>query len=366
VTLRQLDFAIAAGCTRIVALGDGASAEAIALRHAAERAGARFQAIRHGRELLGAVRANDELLVLAPGLLPLAPEGLAELTRGSALLVLDADAGVAAGFERIDLQRAWGGALAISGGLVERLAELPLDSDPAAALLRIACQAQVSQRQLPESLLADGTWSMVRGEGSLRAIDSAWVERNLPPAGPFSPTQRLARVATRWFGGRLLTTPHAGGIVQGAGFALLAGAVALCASGYATAGFGILALATAVTAFSAGLERLGRATFAAAPKRWGWAMWRRAAVDLAVTAASVFAVEGEWQHRLFPPLVLAVALHAGKVEAWAGARALLGDRGLLALLFCAAAALGVIEPTIMLVSLAILAVHAAKSRTENG
>ena len=32
---RQLDFALAAGCERILAVGDGAGAEAIALRHAA-------------------------------------------------------------------------------------------------------------------------------------------------------------------------------------------------------------------------------------------------------------------------------------------------------------------------------------------
>ena len=73
---RQLDFALAAGCESVIVLGDGASAEAIALRHAAEAGGARFQAIRDSRGLLGAVRAEDELLALSPGLLPEAPEAL--------------------------------------------------------------------------------------------------------------------------------------------------------------------------------------------------------------------------------------------------------------------------------------------------
>ena len=75
---RQLDFALAAGCESVIVLGDGGSAEAIALRHAAEAAGARFLAIREGHGLLGAVRADDELLALAPGLLPEAAAARAE------------------------------------------------------------------------------------------------------------------------------------------------------------------------------------------------------------------------------------------------------------------------------------------------
>jgi hypothetical protein len=364
--LRQLDFAMAAGCTRIVALGDGASPEAIALRHAAERAGARFQAIRHGRELLGVVRANDELVVMAPGLLPQAPEALAELTRGPALLVLEADAGVAAGFERIDLTRAWAGALAVAGGLVERLVELPPDSDPAAALLRIACQAHVSERRLPASLLAEGTWTFVGGEASLRTLDQAWVERNLPDAATFSPTRRVARTALRWLGARLLGAGRAGAAVQGLALALLAAAVALCAWGSAPAGFAVLALGSIVAAVSAGLERLGRAPFHASAPRWSWRAWQPLAVDLALTAACAFAVEGEWHRRLFPALVLILALRATRIEAGAGARALLGDRTLLALLFCGAAALGGVEPAIMLAGLAILALDAAKTAAQSG
>src|SRR5688500_14417860 len=98
---RQLDFALASGCESVIALGDGGSADAIGLRHAAEAAGARFQSIRDGHGLLGAIRAEDELLALAPGLLPEAAEAVDLLSKGRVVLVLPASAGVAAGFERI-------------------------------------------------------------------------------------------------------------------------------------------------------------------------------------------------------------------------------------------------------------------------
>ena len=64
---RQLDFAFALGCERVIALGNGAAPEAIALRHATEARGARFHSIGDAHGLLGAVAAADELLVLAPG-----------------------------------------------------------------------------------------------------------------------------------------------------------------------------------------------------------------------------------------------------------------------------------------------------------
>src|SRR5690606_41211862 len=61
--------------------------------------------------LLGAVRADDELLALAPGLLPEAADALEGLGKRKGVLVLPAGPGVAAGFERLDLNRAWAGAL---------------------------------------------------------------------------------------------------------------------------------------------------------------------------------------------------------------------------------------------------------------
>ena len=172
---RQLDFALAAGCESVIALGDGGSAEAIALRHAAEAAGARFQAIRDSHGLLGAVRAEDELLALAPGLLPEAEAALEVLGKGKVVLVLPAGAGTAAGFERIDLERAWAGALVVGGAHVERLSDLPADIEPASALVRIALQGHVKERRLPDDLIADGSWTVLREGAVMQAAEQGWV-----------------------------------------------------------------------------------------------------------------------------------------------------------------------------------------------
>src|SRR5690606_40835190 len=103
--------------------------------------------------LLGAVRADDELLALAPGLLPEAADALEGLGKRKGVLVLPAGPGVAAGFERLDLNRAWAGALVVGGAQVELLSDLPPDIEPTSALVRIALQARLPERTLSEALL---------------------------------------------------------------------------------------------------------------------------------------------------------------------------------------------------------------------
>ena len=222
---RQLDFALAAGCESVIVLGDGGSAEAIALRHAAEAAGARFLAIREGHGLLGAVRADDELLALAPGLLPEAAAARDALGEGRAVLVLPAGAGVAAGFERIDLERAWAGALVVAGAQVERLSDQPADIDPASALVRIALQARVPEKRLLEDALADGSWALLGTGAQAIAAEQAWLKRHLRPAAPAAPSRWLAQLALRPLASRLLAAARSLEALVVAALAVLAGAV---------------------------------------------------------------------------------------------------------------------------------------------
>jgi hypothetical protein len=85
-------------------------------------------------------------------------------------------------------------------------------------------------------------------------------------------------------------------------------------------------------------------------------------VDGAILACAVFAIEGTWFHRLFPPLVLLGALHLVR-----GKRAeYVTDRGEHAALLAVAAAFDVAEPAIMLVSLAVIALEALKSAPKRG
>lgn len=357
---RQLAFALAAGAEQIVVLGDGASREAIELRHAAESAGARVLAIGDGHGLLGVVRAADHLLVLSPGVLPEAPAVLDMLGKGSSLLVLPAAQGVAAGFERIDLERAWAGVLTIQGGLVERLAELAPDIDPAAALLRIALQAQVAERRLPESLLTDGSWAMVKSGEDAASAERAWLIRNLPEAPPSRPVRWLAARALRPAAAKLIERARAAEALGLAAVALLVAGVASCAAGWAVTGFVLAGLGVVTGELFAGLSRLVQAPFASDRRAELVTRALGALADLSLAAVAMLAIEQDWLHRLFPPLVLFGLLRVFRPEEHSGFAALLGDRLLLALALALAAAVGLTEPAIMILALALILLEVAK------
>ena len=363
IARRQLDFALAAGCERVIVLGDGALPEALALRHAAEARGARFQSIGDAHGLLGAVPAGDDLLVLAPGLVAEDPSALEALERGSAVLVLPAGPGIAAGFERIDLERAWAGALVLPGRLVERLADLPPDSEATAALLRIALQARVAERRLAENALDEGSWSLANGEGDLALGQRAWLKRNLPDLAGYGAGRALAKLALRELAIPLLAVPRALPALWGGIGLSLAAAVGAAAYGWSGLGFLLAALGALLAEFAAGLVHLRDAPFGATGHRRLTAMVP-GAVDAALTAVAALALDGDWANRLFPPLVLLAALHASRPGRWPGIAALLGDRTLLALLLAVAAAFDLAAPAVMLLALLVIVLDATVFRAK--
>lgn len=358
---RQLDFALAAGCDCVIALGDGGSAEAIALRHAAESAGARFQSVTDSRGLLGAVRADDELLVLAPGLLPEASDALDALGTRKGVLVFPAGPGVAAGFERLDLNRAWAGAVVVGGAQVERLSELPPDIETTSALVRVALQARLPERTLSEALLVDGTWQTVPDGTAATAIDQAWLRRHLPPVRPSTPTAWLVTQLFRRFGNRMLSAPVRRMPLLPGAAALLLGAVVATWFAYPALGFILLALGAFLALAGGELAHLRRAPFGnALPGGFAAAMpWM---VDGALLVCAILAGEGDGLQRAFGPLVLIGALYAARPELRTDWTPLLGDRGSLALLFAAASALALLQPAIMLVALILIALNVAQTQ----
>ena len=361
---RQLEFVLAAGCERVIAIGDGASAEAIALRHAAEGVGARFDVMRDGHRLLGALGASDELLVLAPGVLADSPAAMEMLAKGNKLLVLPAAPGIAAGFERIDLERAWAGAMLIPGSLVERLSDLPDDSEPTSALLRVALQARIREVRLPDEHLTDGSWARVGEEETPGTRDAAWLRRNLLPAATRAISPLLARISLSLLAAPLLSARQALASVVAAVGVFLAGALAASAYDLSLLGFGLVALAAFASELAAGLLQLRDAPFPKARKRiWGILP---VAVDLALAICAALAIDGDWPHRLFPPLVLLGALHAGRFLERTDWSALLGDRALLAAVLAVAAGFGLAEPAVMLAALVAIALNVLNSRPQSG
>lgn len=363
---RQLDFALAAGAERIILLAEGTRPEALAVRRQAERAGSKVQTIGSARGLLGQLRAGDELLVLAPGLLAEAAEAVDLLGKGNSVLVLPAAQGVAAGFERIDLNRAWAGALVVPGSLVERLAELPPDVETAAALLRIALQATVPERRLPDALLTNGSWTVLAPTDDIAAAEKAWLERNTASALRDRPTPWLASQVLQRAAFSLLQRDRSFALLLAASVVLLCAAVGLAALGIAAAGFALLALGALAAEIATGFSRLAAVPSLPERRLALHSSLMPVAVEATLAICGVLAIDQDWLHRLFPPIVLFGLLRALRPSRWPGLAGLAGDPLVLALTLAVASAFGRAEPAIMAFGLALIVFQAAQSLVKRG
>lgn len=350
VALRQLDFALAAGAKRIVGLGDGGAPGMIALRHAAESAGIRFHSVAGAHGLLGLVGTADDLLVLAPGLLAQSPEALAMLAGGACVLAFPAGAGLANGFERIDTERAWAGALLMPGGLVERLAQLPSDFAPASALLRIALQARVPLQLAGLELAAGGGWAMVGDDAA--GLGEVWLTRHALPVARGDVTGRVVVAVLRRFGLELLARDRAQ-IALLAIFAI-ATVVAIClaAAGMGGAAFALLPIAVIAARLHGGLARLHRLPFGGEVQTTGLLSWL---VDGGLYAAMVLAHDGDWPQRLAAPALLLLSARVATPPRWPAAAAWLADRAVLAALLSVAAFVDALADGAAVLALVLLA-----------
>ncbi len=303
----QLALALAAGCERIACLAKAFDPELAALQHEAERAGARFHMISGGRALSGLVTANDELLVLGEGVIVSPVDALDLMAQAPAVLVLPAETAVPQGFERIDLNHAGAGLMLLPGRLVERLNDLPSDADPASALLRIALQAGVTQRMVPQSLSNDGRWLLVQDEAQAHAAEDRWMDRQTSGLG-HSPGMGLAAWLSRRFGAAML---HAGSGASApglGGLALLAMAAGSAWLELPTLGLALLGAAwlvqrvgTIITGAQADSLGLGRGMLSR-PEPFG-ALLDIALIGVLLAVPPLVPGEPTWL-RGFAPLVL--------------------------------------------------------------
>lgn len=365
VARHQLGIALALGCERVVCISAQADADMIALQHTAENGGARFHVIRGARGLMGLITATDDVLAFAEGLLVSRSDIEPLLEQGNGVFVQPVEAGLAAGFERVDGAHAAAGMIRIPGRLVERLAELPEDCDALSALQRIALQAGVAQRPLPDGLHTSGRWLMIRDEAEAHAAERDWIRLHTGPSQSDTASAVLARQAVRAFGAALL---HA----NSGSTALVLGAVAtgLMALGagwfaYPALGFFLAALAWALRRTASVLSRVEEDTLHKARplvSRESWFEWGVDGLIATIAAWSassaidpVSGVEGlpigasAW----FAPLMLVAMIRlAPRIVRRRGAD-WLGDRMLLALVLAAAAVGGVLTPAIQVLALAV-------------
>ena len=354
---RQVEFAAACGCVEVILLGGGGSAEAIATRHLAEELGLAVREVSGPHGLARAGLVGERLLVLQADLLPdpsALPAG-AGLAAGG-ILTLSAGPGVEAGYERIDLARAWVGLLVLPGALLTRLLDLPEDSEAAPALLRIGLQAGLPDCAMAQRHLSDGSWCLARTVEDGRLAEEKWLARHLVAASGDPVSRQLAQGLLRRAGGRLLDRPWIYPAAMGVALALPLAGVALSYWGRAVPGFLALAVAAPLLEAGLGLGQLQRARsghFGRADSKLGDL---RKGFDLAMLAAGVLAVSGTWLERGFAPLVLLAALYAvpphgpARLTRWR-------DRGLAAAAVAIGAAALSAQAGLMLAALALLALN---------
>lgn len=254
----QLGLALPLGCARIVVLAETLSNDLVALQHAAEAGGARFHVIASARALAPLVAAEDELLVLGEGLLAMPEDALRLLGDGPVVLTVPVETGLPLGFERIDINNAGAGAMLLPGKLVAGLGDLPGDWNPGSALLRIASQARIVQRELPALLMDQGRWRLIRDEDEAHRAEPGWIRLHTAGAQVRSPGAWIAAGVVRLLGPALLhagTRPYV--IALGAVVIALLGAGAGW-FGWCGPGFAMLALAWLVHQVAGLLARVER------------------------------------------------------------------------------------------------------------
>ena len=368
VVRHQLALALAMEAQRILCIARVLTPDIIALQHQAEKAGARFQVVTGAHQVAALVTANDDLLVIADGLLVDPAEAAGLLAPSHAVLVQPVESGLALGFERIDINHASAGLMRVPGRLAARLTELPADCDTGSALLRIALQSGIVQVPVPVELRDGPAWKLVRDEHEAHLLESRWIDRLLGRGRGMAPGFAISRQVVRSFGGALLQSGSRE-------TALAAISALVLALGMTMAWFGHAGAAFVLLAFS----WLGRRTATLVGT-----IARQAAGELmpAVSRGKVFGVlldgalvaavawQGTaalpWWERAYAPAVLVGVLRAFRRFFGPKWRPWLEDRFLLCLALALAGALGLLGPAVMLLGLGAIAAGVFMRRDAGG
>jgi hypothetical protein len=333
VLARQIDLLRRLGCERILCLSDAPDAEVLRAQRAVEATGGTFQALRGFLHLPALVRAEDELVILADGLLP-DPEVVATLFTISPqpprfVTCLPAECSLVErhpdDFERIDAARHWAGLLVMRGAPVQQLTDFPPDADAVSLLLRLALQAGTPCRELPGGTPAPEAWLLASDEMALAAQEQALITRAAGQGDWHRPSQALAGIAAR----ALAPASLARGPLVAAGAAavlqlggLAAAMTGMSATGLALASVGALATALARRLWRMRSELVGEGLSAATLARLD------GAVDVLAAAVLLFALSPSGT---IAPLAMLgpVLIGLARLTARSSTLAVLADRAVL-------------------------------------
>ena len=226
------------GAQRIICLSHTTTGEVLRLQHDVEASGAAFHALSGFAALTALVRAEDELIIFADGVLPdaalvrsfagmdaLSHAQTGTLPKGVACLPVDHPFASAfpKDFERIDAARCWAGMVVMRGAAVQQLADFPADADAISVLLRLALQSGTPCRDLGASAIAPQSLLLANSEETVAAHQAAMIAAATPTPDWRAPTRALAAVLVH----RLALNGF--GLGQGAGLAIGAALVVMLA-----------------------------------------------------------------------------------------------------------------------------------------
>lgn len=348
----QVDMARELGCTRIICLAESNIGPIKELRDSVEGEGLQFQLISGPLALVGLLSADQELVVIADGLVIDRERLSVTLGERRGVVALPAEEGIAAGFERIDAEHAWGGVLVARARIAEQLAEMPPDSDTISLLLRLALQSGATLVPVSVDALESGEWLLVRDASELAKREEILLDRSLDSAVWSAPGTALSiRAARALAPDAIVRGPLFASIIGGLG---LAGAIGVAQAGMAFAA--LLVFAASVFAFNLGralaslkarLHGIGRAS-----RRSGMLGY---VLDLAFVALLSLPFEPQTlAQRIFLPIVFVGLLRLGESLASQRWQATWHDRILIAALLLPAAWFGVMDEALGGMCVAIL------------
>ena len=217
------------GCERVVLLTDRVSAAADEAQSACRARGIAFHRLARFADLAALLHAEDELVLLADGLLPSA--GQPPTTE--VLCLPDDDPQAIAfpqDFERIDATRCWAGVAMMRAAPVHTLGNFPPDSDAVSLLLRMALQAGTPCRVLAPQDRSPARWLLARDEGVVRDHERALITQQRALSSAAAPSLMLAEYCGQRIGVRSVQAgPQWAAAV---GLVLLLGALGGAAAGW--------------------------------------------------------------------------------------------------------------------------------------
>lgn len=337
----QVDLARDLGCQRIICLAERVTEALGDLRHQVEAEGLDFHLVRGPLPLVSLLSADQELAVFADGLVADRERLASAFNDNRGVLALPVEEGLAAGFERIDADYAWGGVLVARARIVEQLAEMPPDSDTISLLLRLALQAGTPLIPLQAEVVQNGEWLLVTERAALVQREEALLDRSIESELSLAPgIAASSRVARRLAPDGLERGPA---FAMATGYLGLIGALTLAQFSMPVAGLAVFALAAFALGIGAALDRL-KARLRGIGKSAGRADWRRLAVDGVLGTLLAMPLEqGNLPERFFLPVMLLALLRLAETlvpERW---RASWQDRILLAAVLLPAAWFGVLD-----------------------